>query len=136
MNQKNQLIQGKGHFKIPSCKANWDNAHVRLLSEVIVTIIKTFPDSVIFREHYVPAPLDRRADALVLVKKDNKGLCLLLEVVHEEKEEYLKGKIRSWRDWNDTEYLSNLFKVKIPNFEIITLREGERNICEKLPPLD
>lgn len=88
----------------------------------------------IFREHYVPK-LDRRADALVLLTQGNMGFCFLLEAVHEEKEEYLANKIWSWKEWPDaTEYLSNLFKVKIPHFDIITVRDGE-SLCAKLPPL-
>jgi hypothetical protein len=89
----------------------------------------------IFREHYIQK-LDRRADAIVFLSTEDMGYVFLLECVHEEKEDYLNSKIRSWKEWPDaTDYLSRLTGVHVPHFDIIVLREGEQ-LCEKLPVLD
>lgn len=89
----------------------------------------------IFREHYIPK-LDRRADAIVFLSTEDMGYVFLLETVHEEKEEYLSNKIRSWKEWPDaTDYLSRLVGFEVPYFDIIVLKEGEQ-LCAKLPSLD
>ncbi len=124
-----------GFWRLRGSKSE-HGAHSRMLTKALVELLKLdgMEAVEIYREHY--APNDRRADALVLLKKAGKGFCFLLEVVHEEKEEYLKGKIRSWREWEDaTEYLANLFKVNIPYFEVIVQREGG-SICQQLPSLE
>ena len=88
----------------------------------------------IFREHYVPK-LDRRIDAIVFLSTADMGYVALIECVHEEKESYLKDKIRSFRQYPDlTDYIGRLIGFKVPYVDVLIVREGE-NICEKLPAL-
>ncbi len=88
----------------------------------------------IFREHYVPK-LDRRIDAIVALSTPDMAYIALVECVCEEKEAYLKDKIRSFRQYPDLkDYIGRLVGFKVPFMDILIVRAGEK-ICEKLPRL-
>jgi hypothetical protein len=88
----------------------------------------------VIREHYVPK-LDRRIDAIVSLSTVDMGYVALVECVHEEKEAYLRDKVRSFRQYPDLkDYIGRLIGFKVPFIDILIVRAGE-SICEKLPPL-
>jgi hypothetical protein len=124
-----QLTRHTGYFSLPGCKSDWKNPHVRLLSEALVNILKTYPQSVAHREIHVPQ-IGVRADSIILIKNQNMGLCIVLELLVTETNP--EHKIHTWEGWEGSlEYLSRLFGVKIPSFSIITAKGGE-DVCEKL----
>ena len=125
-----KLKKENSFYMIEACKAK-PSEHAELITEELVQILKRF-EARIFRE-YLIEEVGLRPDAICLLKTGGKGLCLVLEVVNHETEEYLESKMNVWKTWpGATEYLSRLFGYKIPHFEIIALRKGEK-ICEKLP---
>jgi hypothetical protein len=59
-----------------------------------------------------------------LIIKDNRGLCLILEVCNTEPEQYFQSKVNVWNNWpGSLEYLSQLFKYKIPHFDIVKITD-------------
>jgi hypothetical protein len=93
--------------------------------------LKAYPESIIFRERNV-AEIGVRADGIILIKRENKGLVIILECLLNETETYYASKVRAWEWPGATKYLSSLFGVKVPNFLIIPIRQGE-DILECLP---
>lgn len=80
--------------------------------------------------------IGRRADAMILATHNNLGYACWVELALDEKEESLRSKERSVKDFQDLpEFFSRLFGVKVPYVDFIVLREGE-SLCGKLPPLD
>jgi hypothetical protein len=107
--------------------------HSRLLTQSLVKIL-TKHEAVIFREHSVPT-IGLRPDALVLITKENQGLCFILEVIHNETAEYFKQKLTAWQNWPEaTSYLTQLFGYEIPSFAIVTT--GQQPLFENALTLD
>lgn len=113
-----KLEKGDGFFRIPGCKSEYKE-HSQLLSKVIAEIIKTNLVSKIMREPNV-SEAGLRPDAIVLLARDNKGLCFILEVANNEKEDYLCQKVNTWLHWDSAkEALSELLGLKISCFDIV-----------------
>lgn len=115
-----KVVKSNGYFKLPSCKSEYAE-HAQLLTKSLAELFK-LPEinPVIFREHTTPVGL--RSDAICLITKDNQGLCLILEVMINEPERYLKMKQNTWENWPEaTQHLSQLFNYKIPHFEIVPI---------------
>jgi hypothetical protein len=125
-----QIERYQGYFRTKGCKSEYGE-HARLITQAITEILINYPDSIIHREHTIPE-VGLRPDALVLIKKENQGLCIVLEALVNETETYLQSKLNTWQSWSGaTEYLSGLFGFRIPHFTIIPIREGE-SLCDKL----
>ncbi len=117
-----KLEKGDHYFRIKGCKSEYAE-HAQLLTKTLADIIKFNYTAKIFREHTI-AEKGLRPDALVLLSRLNEGLCLVLEVCNNETAEYLNQKINTWNNWEGaTDYLSELFQVCIPHFNIITSNE-------------
>lgn len=113
-----KLVKGLGYFKIPNCKSEYQE-HARLLTKVLGEILKV-SDAIIYRELTIPE-IGLRPDAAVLLTREGKGKCFILEVVNNETEPYLNQKITALRTWKHSlTFLSELFKYKIPHFDIVT----------------
>jgi hypothetical protein len=119
-----QLTKCGGFYRLPTCQSDFSE-HARLLTDHLVEILKLNIPAAIFREHTLTS-IGLRPDALVLLQKGAEGLCFVLEVVHNETEQYLKSKIDAWRYWeNATIYLSRLFGFKIPHFLFVVAGDLE-----------
>jgi len=117
-----KLVKGDSYFKLPHCKSNYEQ-HARLLTRALAEILKTNPNCRIFREHTI-AEKGLRPDALVLLKKENQGMCLVLEVCHNETENYFEQKMNTWRYWSGAAaYLSQLTGYRVPHFDIVRSNE-------------
>ncbi len=127
-----KLKKEKGWYMIPTCKAK-PGEHAELLTEHLIQIRKKFTARIV-REHFIEE-ISLRPDSLVLLMSKDRGFCFVLEIVNHETEEYLQGKMNVWKNWQGaTQYLSELFGYKVPHFEFIALRKGDK-LCEKLPSL-
>lgn len=114
-----ELVQGKGYFKIPTCKSEYGE-HAQLLTKALAKLFKTPYEPIIFREKTIQE-VGLRPDAIVLLKNGNKGRCFVLEVVNNELPIYLEHKKNIWKSWGeDLNYLSKLFGFKIPYYDFIT----------------
>lgn len=123
-----KLEKGAGHYRTLDCKSEYAE-HARLLTGSLAELFKTQAEPVIFREHSIPE-IALRPDALVLLKKDGRGLCFVLEVCHTETTEYLNQKITAWRNWdNALGYLSACFNFKVPHFEIVVVGDNVPDGC-------
>lgn len=128
----NQLERQNGFFRTIGCRSQLKE-HSLYLTEALTEILSQY-QAVIYREHEIKK-IGLRADAICLITKDNFGFCFILEVLHNETEQYLAQKINVWEQWDGAlEYLSRLFSVRIPHFDFIAVRGGQ-NPCEKLLPL-
>jgi hypothetical protein len=126
-----KIEKHQGYFRLPGCRSEYGE-HARLVTQAIAVLLIKYPDSIIHREHTIPE-VGLRPDALVLIKNQNMGICIVLEVLVNETEEYYRSKENTWRSWEGaTEYLSKLFGYRIPHFLIIPVKGGE-DVCEKLP---
>lgn len=113
-----KLIRGTSFYKLPNCKSEYKE-HSRLLTKAVAEILKLNYQTKIFREHSIEEK-GLRPDAIVLLTRNGKGLCFFLEVCNNETPDYLQSKINTIKHWPEaTDYLSNLFKTKINEFEII-----------------
>lgn len=110
------LTEGPGFFRIPSCNSNYE-PHAKALTEHLAEILK-ITDAQIYREHTTPIGL--KPDALVLVQRDQKAICFILEIALNETFEYLEMKRNAWLHWKESrEYLSDLFKITIPYYGFV-----------------
>jgi len=79
--------------------------------------------AIVFREYTIPE-IGLRPDAIIMLQKGGEGMVLVLEIVCHETEQYLASKIHAWQQFEGAlDYLSNLFKFKIPHFLICTTGE-------------
>ena len=120
--QLGRLVKEYNHYKIPGCNSDWNNPHVKELTYCLAEILKLPFEATVFREHHVE-PLGLRPDGLILLTHEGKGRCFILEVCLNETESYLRQKQTAWEHWPQaTEYLSNLFKVKVPHFDFVATK--------------
>jgi hypothetical protein len=127
-----KLVKGDGYFKLPHCKSEYAE-HARLLTKALAEIMKLNPSCKIFREHTI-AEKGLRPDGIVVLKKEDQGLCFVLELCNHETESYLEQKINTWRYWPEAnEYLSRLTGYKIPHFDIVRSTELTDYLKEALP---
>lgn len=118
-------LEGEGY--VERCKGFWRLAgasksdykeHAQILTKALAEILKLPFQTTVQREVTIPQ-IGLRPDAICLITKDNQALCLILEAVHEETAEYLAMKVNAWHNWPEaTQYLSNLFKIRIPHFDL------------------
>ena len=105
--------------------------HDKKLTEALVKIMKLWK-CYIYREHSIEE-VGLRPDAIVIVVKDNKACCIILEVVNTEPDNYLKQKFTTWKGWkNNLSYLSSLTMTEVPFFIFCTY--GRQ--VEGIPRLD
>lgn len=115
-----QIEKVGGFYRTPDCKSEFKE-HAQLITKALAEVLKLPLKSIIHREITIPE-VGLRPDAIVLITKDNQGLCLILEVINHETEQYLQQKINTWSNWPEaTHFLSKLYNYKIPSFEIITV---------------
>jgi hypothetical protein len=129
-----KIIQkGKGYFSTLNCKSKYGD-HSRLLTQALARILIACPNATIFREQTI-SEKGLRPDAVCLITKDNRGLCFILEVLHNETSEYFKQKLSTWKTWSGaTDYLSQLFGFTVPSFSIIT--SGQQLMFDETLTLD
>jgi hypothetical protein len=119
-----QIERCNGFYRNLDCKSEFKE-HSRLLTKALAEVLKLPIDSIIHRE--ITTPVGLRPDAICLLTKNNQGYCFVLEVLNHETEQYLEQKINTWNNWEGSlEFLSQLFRCKIPHFEIlpITVLDG------------
>lgn len=113
-----KLVKGNGFYKLPDCRSEYKE-HSQLLTKAIAEILKVERHAQIFREHSIKEKA-LRPDAIIFLTHDSKGICFFLEVCNNEKPEYLQAKMNAIKNWPEAkEYLSNLFKTKINEFDIV-----------------
>jgi hypothetical protein len=113
-----QLEKRKRFYCVPSYQGE-HKIHSTLLTQSLVKILKRF-DATIYREKLIPT-VGLLPDSLLLIEKGNEGVCIVLEVIHNESSIYFQNKLNTWRSWDgDLNYLSNLFQVEIPHYSIVT----------------
>ncbi len=111
------ITRGKGHYA-----TNYRGIfeiHDQKITDCIAQLIFTGCSISAHRE--VSFSNGRRADLVVLISKNGKVLCAIIEIIHTETETYLRDKLHSFRVWETaSEELSQLFNTPIPYFTIIT----------------
>ena len=116
-----QLEKGDGgYYRKIGCRSTYQE-HARELTKALAEIIKLNLNAKIFREHTTPVAL--RPDALILLTKEDKGLCLVLEVMRTETTDcnFYQQKVNTWESWEGAkDYLSKMFNTEIKEFNIIT----------------
>lgn len=119
-----KLERGDGFYRLPGLSTQYHH-HARLLTNLLIDCLIEF-DALVFREHSIPQ-IGLRPDAIILLRKEGKGRCLILEASNHETPEYFRNKVNVWRQWPDaTQFLSNLFGYAIPSFEVQQLK-GDPN---------
>lgn len=112
-----------GFWRTPGCKSEFKD-HARFLTSLLADYLSKYPDSIIFREHFI-SEIGLRADAIILLVKDGKGKCIILEAMVNETEDYLTQKKNVWKQWDGAiEHLSRLFGYHIKSFQVIGKKEG------------
>lgn len=121
-----KLERGNGYYRTLDCKSEYGE-HARALTKALTEVLKTDFNPQIRRELYIPK-VSIRPDAVILLTKENQGLCFILEVALTETEEYLTQKINTWKNWAKAHvFLSELFNFKIPHFDIVVKGETVPN---------
>lgn len=123
------LEKCNGYFRIPGCASEYGE-HARLLTRTLAEILMLPFEATIFREHTIPA-VGLRPDALIMLTDHNRALCLVLEAVNHESDRSLETKRNVWHQWPEArQYLRQLFKVTIPQFDFVRSNELARYIQE------
>lgn len=126
-----KLLERRDKFYcIPGCKASGD--HALAVSDAITEIYFRFENPQIYRETLVK-PKSIRPDILCLAAQGQRALCFIVEVILSEvtTPNYTKMKRNVWNEWAEaSEYLSNLFKVKVKHFDFVTSQELTRYLEE------
>lgn len=106
-------VKGKGEHK----------EHSRLITAELVKILKLKYQTKITRENFIEE-VGLIPDAMILTIDGNKAAVWILEVMHNETQEYFEMKKRTWENWpNACDYLSKLFNIKVQSFNIINKAE-------------
>ncbi len=115
------LEKGAGYYRVIGNRSEFHD-HSRFLTKLLAELYK-LPDIEprIFREHVIDE-VGLRPDAICVLIKHNRGVCLILEAILNEPEKYLEMKRTTWTHWEGaTDYLSKLFGYKIPHYEIVPI---------------
>lgn len=107
-----------GFWRTPDCKSEWKE-HAQFLTTVLADVLSHFPDTLIYREHFIPE-VGLRPDAIILKINDGYGSCVVLEAVMNETDDYFNQKVNVWKQWQGAnEYLSRLFNYRIKSFVVL-----------------
>lgn len=109
-----------GFYRAVGCTSTYElDSHAWHLTEALVKVysIKSIT-TVGYRE--INVPIGFRADALVFVQRENRGLCFVLEVAHHETHDYLKRKVDAWKKWKGAkDFLSEKFNRPIGSYGFV-----------------
>jgi hypothetical protein len=115
----NKIIRGAHWYAVNEYEGQFKE-HDQKRTELIARLIRLKLPISVFTE--VSFPIGIRSDLVVLIGKENKAICAVIEVANTEvkKPEYLNQKIVAWKNWTEApQYLSNLFKIPIPHFSLV-----------------
>ena len=112
-----RLVKGDGFFRVPSCKSEY-GTHSQTVTSTLVKVLKVYPGTIVYREHTIHE-VGLRPDALCLLIKEGKGLCLWIEVCNHEPPEYFEMKKNALKSWNALPYISRLFNYQIPAYQLV-----------------
>lgn len=125
-----ELIRGNGWYAAKGYRGEFKE-HDYLLTKALAQVLKLKLESVIHREVSFEPGL--RSDAALLLKRKSKGLCFILEIVHNETAEYLNMKLNAWGGWAGAkEALSRLFGYRIPSFRVVVSRNDPEDQFSRL----
>jgi hypothetical protein len=113
-----RLEKVDGYYRLIGCKSTFAE-HSKLLTIHLADILKLNLSTKIFREKTFSS-IGLRPDSVILLEKNNRHLCFILEVCNNEFPEFLQQKVNAWRQWeNSLRVLSELFGTKIHVFDIV-----------------
>ena len=114
-----QLERANGVYRSPSCKSE-GGEHSLAETQIIAEIFYHFDNPQIYRERLIEEK-SIRPDIMTFVKKDGRGLVMIVEVVLQESENYLEMKRNIWLEtiWA-CQYLSKIFNTTIKHFDFLT----------------
>ena len=128
-----KLVRIGNYYRTLDCKSEYKE-HARFVIQSLAELFKLKDiNPIIHRE--ITTPVGLRSDAIVLLTRDNQGLCLVLEVMINEPPSYFEMKQNTWDNWEGSlTYLSELFKYKIPHFEIVPITDlvGFKSFLEEV----
>lgn len=129
LTDQDKLVKGNGYFKLPNCDSEYKE-HSQLLTRALADILKLNLSAQVIREPSIKE-VGLRPDALVFLTKDERGLCIVLEVCNNEFPEYLIQKINVWKNWKGAkEKLSELFNTPIQDFDFVVSGDFEAEAFE------
>ena len=106
------------YFRIPGCRSN-GGEHAIEISKALAQIVKLDLGYVIKREPMLKSA-SLRPDSVILLKKSDKYLCVILEICCAETDSYLSMKINTLRGGETIkEDLSELVGVTVHDFDIV-----------------
>lgn len=118
LTERGLLEKGEGFFKLKGSKGN-HGEHSRLVTAELVKVKKLPYQSIIIREAFI-GEKGLIPDAMILTIDGKKAACWILEVMHNETQEYFQQKVNVWAAWEEANcYLSQMFGVKIKSFQLI-----------------
>lgn len=122
LTERGLLEKGEGFFKLKGSKGN-HGEHSRLVTAELVKILKLNYETKIFRECFI-GEKGLIPDAMILTIDGDMAACWILEVMHNETQEYFQQKVNVWAAWEEAnDYLSQIFGVKVKSFQLINKAE-------------
>lgn len=117
---------GGGVYRWPGyCRSEWGD-HAKNLTQDLIRILGRYPQSQVRREAIAKA-INRRADALVLIRRGPEAACLWLETVVTQRDSSIAEKKEVVETWPGAlEFLSLQFAVEIPSFTFVTTNDLEK----------
>jgi hypothetical protein len=117
----NQIKKGKGFYSVKN-EYQGDfkpGSHDRLIAQLIAQLLCLKLPVKIHREVSF-SHIGLRADLVILIKKNEKYLCVVIEACNKETENYRQMKTNLWKSWEGANRaLSELFQVNIPHFSVV-----------------
>jgi hypothetical protein len=114
----NQIQKGKGFFAVRDYKGDY-REHDRLLTKLSAQLLLLKLPITIHREVSF-FPIAIRSDLVILLGRNGKATCAVIEVANNETPEYLNQKIVAWKNWKEApQALSKLFNAPIPYFSLV-----------------
>lgn len=120
--EQGKLERCDGFYRVKGSRSEYKD-HARKLSECIGEFFKIKKIKVIAKRE-IPLSNGLRADAVILLIKDIKGLCAVLEVCRKEADQYFQAKLNEWERFNAHDELARLFGYEIPHY-ILTVEGKE-----------
>jgi hypothetical protein len=113
-----KLEKGDDYYRIIGCQSEYKE-HAQLLTKALAKILKLNFESKIYREVTLKE-IGLRPDALVLLTRDNKAVCCVIEVCNNEFPEFLTQKVNALKNWDGAlQTMSLLFETTIKKFDIV-----------------
>lgn len=113
-------------YHLPHLKGTGE--HAMKTTDVAVELLRHWSDVTLFRERRIHE-VSMQPDLMAHIKDGERSCILIVETMINETENYFQSKRSTWEGWaGATEFLTELFGVKVPYFHLCTYGKSVTNV--------